>query len=350
MPRRVGVGVVGLGRLGAFHASNLAGRVPQAELVRIVDAREETAREVSERIGGVAWSFDYAELLDDPEVEAIVVATNTPAHVGLIERAAAAGKHVFCEKPVSHDPASSLRAAEAARAAGIRLQVGFHRRFDPDHRAAREKIVSGEVGEVYFFRATFRDAKPPAPEFLKTSGGLFVDVTLHDFDAARWLVGEIEEVTAKGAVLSDPGFEEIGDIDNGAVLVRFEGGALGAIDTSRTGGYGCECSCEVMGSTATLRVGPDDAHRRVTLQTLRPGVSSQDYVQDFMERFDGAFVAEMEAFIRTVREDEEPEVGAVDDAAALAISRAATRSLREGRTVRLAREDDASGAVYREEE
>lgn len=348
MNRRVRMGVVGLGRVGAFHAANLAGRVPGAELVCVVDADESVARKVSEHLARVDWSTDYSKLLDDPEIEGIVIATSTPTHVELIERAAAAGKHVFCEKPLSLDLKSSREVTKAAQAAGIKLQVGFHRRFDPDHRIAYEKISAGEVGDVYFFRATFRDAKPPDPRFLSTSGGLFVDVTLHDFDAARWLVGEIEEVTAKGAALSDPGFAEIGDIDNGAVLVRFANGALGVIDTSRASGYGCECSCEVMGSEATLRIGPDSAHQRITLQTLTYETLRQNYVMNFMERFDGAFVAEMEAFAQAMLEDEEPVVTGADATAAYVLSQAAMRSYREGRTIRLEQEPEPHGVTYRE--
>lgn len=152
MIRRTRLGVVGLGRLGAFHAKNLAGRVPGAELVRIVDAEESVAQKISEQAGGVEWSTNYEDLLKDPEIEGIVIATSTPTHVELIERAAGAGKHVFCEKPVALDLDSTYRAIEAVRSAGVKLQVGFHRRFDPDHLAAYTKISAGGVGDVHFSR------------------------------------------------------------------------------------------------------------------------------------------------------------------------------------------------------
>lgn len=332
--RQVNVGLVGLGRMGRFHAENLAGRIPQARLVRVVDAVEEVARETGERLG-VGWSTRYEDLLADPEVEAVVIASPTPLHAGMAEAAAAAGKHIFCEKPVSPDPERTYRVISAAGEAGVLFQVGFHRRFDPDYRAARERIFSGEVGEVYLFRTSLRDMRPPGFDYIRGSGGFFADVTLHDFDTARWMIGEIDEVTAFGAALSDPGFDEVGDIDNAVVVLRFESGALGILDNSRVAGYGYECSSEIMGSRATLRI---DNHRRVAVQTLTPNRVCQDYVSDFVERFADAYRLELEHFLAAVREEREPEVGGADDAAAVTLARAAERSYREGRTVRLARE------------
>lgn len=231
------------------------------------------------------------------------------------------------------------------REAGVKLQVGFHRRFDPDYRAAWEKISAGDIGDVYLLRTSLRDMRSPGVDFLKGSGGFFADVTLHDFDAARWLVGEIEEVTAFGAALSDPGFEEVGDIDNAVVALRFASGALGVIDNSRVAGYGYECSSEIMGSRGTLRI---DNHRRVAVQTLTPDRVCQDYVTDFVERFADAYRKEMEHFLHAVRANKEPEVGGADDAAAFTLAQAAERSYREGRTVRL-RSEKRDGAVFYEE-
>jgi myo-inositol 2-dehydrogenase / D-chiro-inositol 1-dehydrogenase len=342
---RVRVGLVGLGRMGRFHAANLAGRIPLVRLARIVDADENVARETSERLGGVEWSTDYADLLDDSEIEAVVVASPTPLHAEMTEAAAEAGKHVFCEKPISLDPKRTYEVIEAVRSASVKMQVGFHRRFDPDYRAAKEKISAGEIGDVYLFRTSLRDMRSPSPEFLKGSGGFFADVTLHDFDTARWMIGEVEEVTAFGAALSDPAFEEVGDIDNAVVTLRFASGTLGVIDNSRVAGYGYECSSEIMGSKGTLRI---DNHRRVAVQTLTPDRMCQDYVSDFVERFADAYREEMVYFVRAVREDLEPEVGGADDAAAFALSKAAERSYREGRTVRLTSEKRDGAAFYEE--
>lgn len=345
MRDRVRLGLAGLGRMGRFHAANLAGRIPQADLVRIVDADESIARENAARLGGIEWSTSYDDLLDDPEVEAVVVASPTPLHAEMAEAAAAAGKHVFCEKPISLDLGRTYEVIENVRSAGVKMQVGFHRRFDPDYRAAKQRISAGEAGEVYIFRTSLRDMRSPGFDYIRGSGGFFADVTLHDFDTARWMIGEIEEVTAFGAALSDPGFKEVGDIDNAIVNLRFATGALGVIDNSRVAGYGYECSSEIMGSRATLRI---DNHRRVSVQTLTPDRMCQDYVSDFVERFAEAYCEEMEHFLKALREDRDPEVTGADAVAAFVLAQAADRSYREGRTISL-KHKERDGQIFYEE-
>ena len=344
MGETVHVGLVGLGRMGRFHAANLAGRIPGARLVRIADADEDAARENAAWLGGVEWSTRYEDLLEEPEIEAVVVASPTPLHAEMAAAAAAAGKHVFCEKPISLELERTWQVIEAVRAAGAKLQVGFQRRFDPDYLAAKEKISGGHIGEVYLFRTTLRDMRSPGFDYIKGSGGFFADVTVHDFDAARWLIGEITEVTAAGAALSDPGFEEAGDIDNAVVTLRFASGALGVIDNSRAAGYGYECSSEILGQRGTLRI---DNHRRVAVETLTPGRACQDYVSDFVERFADAYRGEMEHFVRVVRGEAEPQPSGAA-AAATVLAQAAERSHREGRTVRLKRET-RDGEIFYEE-
>jgi myo-inositol 2-dehydrogenase/D-chiro-inositol 1-dehydrogenase len=315
--------------MGRFHAQNLAGRAPSVELVRVVDTAENVARTTGEELG-VAWSTSYDDLLADAEIEGIVLATPTPLHAEMIEHAAVARKHVFCEKPISLELEPTVRAIDAARAAGVKLQVGFHRRFDPDWAAATERIKAGELGEVYLFRTSLRDMRPPEIEYVRSSGGFFIDVTIHDFDTARWMVGEIEEVTAFGAALSDPAFEEAGDIDNAVVVLRFSGGALGVIDNSRVAGYGYECSTEVMGSNATVRI---DHHRRAHIEWLSQGTATVDYVVDFTQRYPLAYLLELEDFALAIRDDRSVAVTGQDALAAFALARACDRSLREGRAV-----------------
>jgi myo-inositol 2-dehydrogenase/D-chiro-inositol 1-dehydrogenase len=338
--RRVGLGVAGLGRIGLLHAENLAGRVPSAELVRVVDADETLARSTGERLG-VATSVAYEDLLEDAAVEGIVVATPTPLHVEMVEQAAAAGKHVLCEKPISLDLPATIAAVEAARDAGISLQVGFHRRFDPDWAAAAAGIRAGELGQVYVFRTTLRDKQPPPISYIEGSGGFFVDVSIHDLDTARWLVGEIEEVTAFGAALSDPEFERVDDVDNAVIVLRFANGALGVIDESRVAGYGYECSTEVVGSRATVRI---DDHRKTNNVWLRPGSAEVDWVDDFTERFPEAYALELESFAAAIREGRPPEVTGEDGLAAFILAQACNRSFRDRRTVRL-RHDERVGYV-----
>lgn len=338
--RRVRMGLAGLGRLGQFHAENMAGRVPSVELVRVVDPIEEVARSTGERLG-VAWSIAYDDLLNDSSIEAVVIAAPTPHHAPMIEQAAAAGKQVFCEKPISLEREPTERAIAATRNAGVRLQIGFHRRFDPDWVAATSRIKAGELGDVYLFRTSLRDMRPPSIEYIKDSGGFFLDVTVHDFDTARWMVGEIDEVSAFGVALSDPAFAGVGDIDNAVVVVRFASGALGVIDNSRAAGYGYECSTEIMGSRATARIRYD---RRVNVEWLTPGAASMDYVSNFVERYPRAYVAELEAFAEAVRDDRPVAVSGEDGLAAFTLSKAAERSFRDGRTVRL-RHTDRDGYV-----
>jgi len=325
------MGLAGLGRLGQFHAENMAGRAPSIELVRVVDPLEEVARSTGGRLG-VAWSTAYEDLLNDSRIEAVVIASPTPYHAAMIEQAAAAEKQVFCEKPISLEREPTERAIAAAQKAGVKLQIGFHRRFDPDWVAATNRIKAGELGEVHLFRTSLRDMRPPSIEYIKGSGGFFLDVTVHDFDTARWMVGEINEVTAFGAALTDPAFAALGDIDNAVVVVRFANGALGVIDNSRAAGYGYECSTEVMGSRATARIG---YHQRVNVEWLTPGAVTRDSVSNFIERYPRAYVAELESFAEAVRDDRPVAVGGEDGLAAFNLCKAAEQSFRERRTVRL---------------
>ncbi|CAN5141060.1 inositol 2-dehydrogenase [soil metagenome] len=317
--------------MGRHHAHNLAGRVPSAELVRVADAAQDIARRTGEEVG-VDWSTDFDDLCGDPDIEGVVIATPTPLHADMIEQAARAGKHVFCEKPIAFDADRTLHAVDAAHDAGVKLQIGFHRRFDPDWAAARSRIEDGQLGDVYLFRTSLRDMQPPGVEYIKSSGGFFVDVTIHDLDTARWLVGEIEQVAAFGAALSDPSFAEVGDIDNAVVVLRFVGGGLGVIDNSRVAGYGYECSTEVMGSRATVRIGD---HRRRQLRWLTAGECTVDHVSDFMERYPQAYRDELEDFAAAVRDDREVRVTGDDGLAALRLCQAAQRSWELGRPVAL---------------
>jgi inositol 2-dehydrogenase len=328
--RRVRLGVAGLGRMGRLHAGNAAA-ARGIELVRVVDADEALAKELASDLG-CEWSTSFDDLLGDSAIDGVVIVTPTPLHVTMVERAAAAEKHVFCEKPLAFEAEEAAKAVEAAESAGVKLQVGFHRRFDPDWAAATARIRDGELGVIYLFRTSLRDMAPPPLDYIRSSGGFFVDVTIHDLDTARWMVGEIDEVTAVGAALSDPAFAEAGDLDNAIVTLGFVNGALGVIDNSRVAGYGYECSTEVVGSKATVRVGD---HRRVHTEWLTSGAAQLDWVSDFIERFPQAYRLELEHFASAIREDTPPLVTGADGVAALELAQACRRSFEEGRPVRL---------------
>jgi inositol 2-dehydrogenase len=328
--RRARLGVAGLGRMGRLHAENAAAS-RSIELVRVVDADGALARRIGDDLD-CGWSSEYEDLLDESKLDGVVLVTPTPLHVAMIEQAAAAGKHVLCEKPLAFETDAAAQAVEAAETAGIKLQVGFHRRFDPDWAAAAARIRSGELGEPYLFRTSLRDKAPPSFEYIRSSGGFFVDVTIHDLDTARWMIGEIQEVTATGAALSDPAFADAGDLDNAIVTLRFASGALGVIDNSRVAGYGYECSTEVVGSKATVRIGD---HRRLHTEWLTAGGFEVDWVSTFVERFPQAYRLELEAFARAILDDTPPLVTGADGVAALALAEACQRSYEEGRAARL---------------
>jgi len=332
--RKVRVAQVGLGRIGSFHAETLARRIPDAELAVVVDPNGELARTIGERFE-VPWSTSYDEVLGDGDIDAVLLASPTPLHADQLEQAAAAHKHIFCEKPLSLDPALAASAVRAAREAGVKLQVGFHRRFDPDFRTVRDRIDDGSVGDIRFFRATCRDMQAPSLQYLQSCGGIFADVTLHDFDVARWLVGEVSEVYATGAALSDPAIAEVaGDVDNAVVVLRFANGALGVIDDSRASGYGYEASLEVMGSRSTVRIGA--AAQRVTgVETLAGASRRSDIGTDFVGRFAEGYVGAVAAFVRAVATDSDPSPTGQDAIAAFALALAAQESMGTQRPVKV---------------
>jgi myo-inositol 2-dehydrogenase/D-chiro-inositol 1-dehydrogenase len=335
----VGVGLAGLGRIGRMHAENIASRCSTARLAAVFDLNADAAREWGER-WGVPWTTSYDELLE--RCDAVAIATPTGTHAELVMTAARAGRPVFCEKPISSDRATTLKVLDAVAAAGVPLQVGFHRRFDPDWVSVAQRLP--ELGEITLFRTSLRDMTPPPVEFIAGSGGFFADVTVHDLDVARWLVGEVVEVSAHGAA-SDPAFAEVGDIDTAVVVLTFTSGALGIIDNSRGARYGYECSTELMGTRATARV---ETPRAVEWRT--PGNASYTLPRDFEQRFPAAYVEEFDAFARAVRDGTPPRCTGQDALAAFDLAVAADRSWRSGRPVAVKPTTVQGGVVYEIEE
>ncbi len=337
--KRLDVGLAGLGRMGRIHAANLASRCASARLACVYDADPVVAVALAEELD-VPWTASYEELLE--AVDAVAVATPTATHAEFVVAAAKAGRPVFCEKPISLDRAATVAAIEAVEREGVALQVGFHRRFDPDWVAVTERIHAGELGEVTFFRTSLRDMTPPDPAYLTGSGGFFADVTVHDLDVARWMVGEVVEVTAHGAA-ADPAFAALGDIDTAVVVLRFANGALGVIDNSRAARYGYECSTEVVGTRATAWI---DAPRRHGYEWRTPGLASHDLPRNFEERYPAAYALELDAFARCVLAGTDPRVTGLDALAASDLARAADESRRSGRTVTVLPRPTDGGVVY----
>ena len=327
----VRIGLAGLGAIGRVHADNLRGRVPGARLARVVDAVEGALAVAA----GVPASTAYADLLSDPRVDAVLIATPPSTHAEMVRQAAAAGKHVFCEKPLALDIGDAEAALAAVERAGVLLQLGFHRRFDRDFTDAKARIARGELGEIRTFFGSMRDMHPPPVEALRSrEQTLLHDTACHDFDAARWLIGEIDEVTTRGAALVSPEVAAAGEVDHALTLLRFAGGALGIVENSLASGYGFDCRCEVAGSEATLRV---DRPYRSSVETLDAGGSRFSRTATFLERFEDAYRHELEGFSAAVRGERRVEVDGEDGVAAVVIATAAELSLRRGMPVRIRR-------------
>ncbi len=328
------VGVVGAGRIGKIHADNLATRIPGVDVAGIADINLPAAQALAAALDVPLATADYRALVSDPTIEAIIICSATDTHARMIEEAAAVGKHIFCEKPIDFDLARVDRALAAVAAAGVKLQVGFNRRFDANFRKVRQVIASGKVGTPHILRITSRDPAPPPPEYIKVSGGIFLDMTIHDFDMARYLTGEeVTEVYAVGGVLVDPRIGEAGDVDTAITVLRFASGALGTIDNSRKAVYGYDQRVEVFGSAGAVTVSnklPDS-----TVVSDADGVHGALPLYFFLERYAESFRVEMQEFVEALRQDKTPPVTGMDGRAPVLIGLAATKSLRENRPVKL---------------
>ena len=327
------VGVLGTGRIGRMHAELLAGRVLGATLAAVYDAAPERAQDTAARLG-VAAARSAAELFERGEVDAIAICTSTDTHVDAIVAAATAGKPIFCEKPLSHELAEVDRALAAIDRAGVLLQVGFNRRFDPAHQSVREAVASGAIGDVHLVRISSRDPAPPPLEYARTSGGLFLDMTVHDFDMARYVTGsEVVEVFARGAVRITPELAEFGDIDTAIVTLVHESGALTTIDNSRRAVYGYDQRVEAFGSMGMAASENPPAHTGIVRTVDGTHAATLPYF--FLERYVPSYLGQWDAFVTAVRHDLPSPVGGADGRAPLAIGLAAGLSLREGRPVRV---------------
>ena len=237
-PRVIKVGVIGAGRIGKIHAGNLATRIPGVEVVAIADPNVDAAKELAEKLHVSAYYEDYRKVLEDKSIEAVLICSSTDTHARFMTEAAEAGKHIFCEKPVDHSLEKIDAALAAVKKAGVKCQIGFNRRFDPNFKKVRQMVNEGKVGEVQILRITSRDPAPPPVSYVKVSGGMFLDMTIHDFDMARYLSGsEVVEVFAAGAVMVDPGIGEAGDIDTAVITLKFANGAIGTIDMTKEWKY-----------------------------------------------------------------------------------------------------------------
>jgi myo-inositol 2-dehydrogenase / D-chiro-inositol 1-dehydrogenase len=328
------VGVIGAGRIGKIHAENLATRVPGAVVVAIADVNLDAAKELAEKLHVEQVYSDFKKIIEDKNIDAVAICSSTDTHADLMIEAANAGKHIFCEKPVDHSLAKIDKALDAVKKAGVKCQIGFNRRFDPNFKKIRELVKEGKIGDLHILRITSRDPAPPPVSYVKVSGGMFLDMTIHDFDMARYLSGsEVVEVYAAGGVMVDPGIGEAGDIDTAIVTLKFANGAIGTIDNSRKAAYGYDQRVEVFGSGGMAAVANNTPNASV--YSNADGVYSEKPLYFFLERYMDSFIAEMRDFVDAVLNDKPTPVTALDGRKPILIAMAANKSLKENRPVRL---------------
>ncbi len=323
--------MLGCGRIGRMHAELLTLRAPGATCPVVYDVLGEAASAVAAELGLDA-AASAQELIERDDVDAVAICTSTDTHVDLIVAAARAGKPIFCEKPLSLNLAEVDRGLEAVAAAGVPFMVGFNRRFDPSHREVRDRVAAGDVGDVHVVRITSRDPAPPPLTYIAVSGGIFCDMTIHDFDMARYVTGsEVLEVYAKGAVLVDPAIGEAGDFDTTVIVLTHANGAMTVIDNSRQAVYGYDQRVEVFGSQGIV----SSDNPLVTTTTVRDGrggrVAALPYF--FLERYTQSYLSEWEAFVGMLRDGTPSPVGPADGRAPLVLGLAAGRSVAERRPV-----------------
>jgi myo-inositol 2-dehydrogenase / D-chiro-inositol 1-dehydrogenase len=326
------LGVIGCGRIGRVHADSIAVH-PRAQLARVYDPVAAAAQEVGTRFGA-EWGTDLDAVVDDPSMDAVVVASPTPTHVDLLTRAVQAGKAVLCEKPIDLDLARVDACRAEIGALADRVMVGFNRRFDPSFRNIRARVEAGEVGPLEQLTIISRDPAPPPAAYVATSGGLFRDMTIHDFDMARFFLGEVVEATATGANLVSDEIAAAGDVDGAVVVLRGASGALCSITNSRRCAFGYDQRLEAFGARGMLAAA-NQLPTSVRFSGADRTEVAAPYFNFFLDRYTPAYRAEMDHFVTSVENGTVPSPGFADGRAALVLADAANESLRTGATVKI---------------
>ena len=331
----ISLGIIGAGRIGKVHAQSIMNHITSVRLKTIADPFMNEETEASLRVLGVSdCTKDYKKILNDPEIDAVLICSSTNTHADISLEAIAAGKHVFCEKPVSQDIAKIRQVMEKLKGTKLKYQVGFNRRFDHNFEAVRAAVANGDVGNVHIVRITSRDPAPPPPEYAAVSGGMFLDMTIHDFDMVRYLTAsDVVEVFANGAVLVDPLIGEAGDIDTAIISLKMANGALAVIDNSRKAVYGYDQRAEVFGSKGQASVS-NDTNSSLILSS-ETGIHAEQPLYFFLERYMASFTKEVRMFVQAIEQDSPVPVDINDGLQPVLIAAAALRSLKEHRPVLL---------------
>jgi scyllo-inositol 2-dehydrogenase (NAD+) len=329
---RLAIGLIGAGRLGRVYARDLASRIAETKLVAVADPVEAVAKDVAAEFDVPKHYADPLALIDDPAVDAVVIVSPTHTHRELVIAAASRKKPTFCEKPpaLSLDEVAEMQSAVAA--SGMFLQMGFMRRFDSGYASAKKQIEEGRIGMPLVFKSTSRDPFRPSLEYAnpKSSGGMLLDMGIHDFDLARWFMGEVRTVSTIGATIAYPELATVGDIDNAIASLTFASGKLGVVDLSRSGIYGYDISTEILGLEGTLKIG---YLRETPVMLMTKNSVAHDTVPYFMERFRDAYTTQLQNFAQNVQQERPAPITIEDGMEALRIGVAATRAHETGRSV-----------------
>jgi scyllo-inositol 2-dehydrogenase (NAD+) len=328
--RRLNIALIGAGRIGRSHANILA-TIPNVIVTAVCDSTLEAAATLARPFAARA-TVSVPEVLADPAVHAVLITTPTPMHASLVEEAARAGKAIFVEKPVADSLQSADRVVRAVQEAGVACQVGFQRRYDPAYQEVKRKIDAGELGRLEGFRGVGRDPAPPPLEFLKTSGGLMVDMGIHDLDSARFFLGEVAELYCTGGVLAAPELEEYGLFDTAVATLKFVSGAVGTVEVALRTAYGYDIRAEVLGEKGRLHIEMDSRFhlRQYGAQGVR-----YDRPANFEQRFQEAYANELRAFAEAVMNGHPVAPGPEDARESLRLALAAQYSLETGSIIKV---------------
>jgi inositol 2-dehydrogenase len=332
MTTKLNIGLVGAGRMGIAYAQYLASRVPGATLHAVSDIRADVSESVRAQFGAAKSYPDFNELVVDPAIDAVVVMTPTKLHKEVVIAAAHARKPIFCEKPLALSLEDAKLMRDAVTRSRVFFQLGFMRRFDAGYAAAKKKVDAGAIGELCVFKSTSKDKERPSVDYLRpeNSGGLFIDMGIHDFDLARWFMGDVGSVYSTGGVLAYPEMAGIGDWDNAITNLRFANGCIGSVTLSRNGVYGYGIHTEIVGTEGTIQIGYD---RETPVLLMTKGGVTHDTIPGFYERFENAYIAQLQDFVQNLLTGHPPPVTIEDGIAAQKIALAATQSAKENRIV-----------------
>ncbi len=339
MVKKFTVGVIGAGRIGKIHTENLLHKISDINLKIVADIKiNDDLKQWAAEMGVIKLTSDPNEIFDDPKIEVVVICSSTDTHTKFIQEAAKAKKHVFCEKPIDTDIKRIKKTLSIVEKSGIKLMVGFNRRFDRNFIRCHESVASGQIGEPHIVKITSRDPAPPPIEYIKVSGGMFLDMTIHDWDMARFQAGsEVEEIYATGAVLIDPEIGKVGDIDTAVALLKFKNGAIGIIDNTRQAVYGYDQRVEVFGSKGCV-VADNEATNTVRIYTAEcTNIDKIPYF--FLERYMESYATELKSFFECLRKNIEPLPNGEDGLQDVLVAKAAQKSYEDNRPVKISEVD-----------